>query len=984
VTPNAVARRLSDALTVSLLLVATAAGQAIPTGTLTGTVTDGTAPLPGVTVTVTSPNQQGTRVAYSTVTGQYILPMLPPGPYVVRFDLQGFQTIETTVKISGDLTASVDAVMPRVTTVAEEVTVTGRYDTISTTATDATAYEPKLIQVLPVSRDVSSYVNLTPGTVQLGGAPFYQTQITGAASSENLNLIDGAAAGDNFIRYLLPLYIEDAIQEVTTTLSSVSAEYGRFTGGVVSALTRSGGNEFHGSLRLNLTNPKWTAPTPLTIERTDTIDQVWEGTLGGYILKDRLWFFLGGRTATATTSLQTDPPVSIPYDQTTRQDRYEGKLTLALSPNHRLIGSYLDVEETRENWGGGYALDTYYTMRAPESIAVLNYSGVLSNTFSLEAQYSARKKAYTDFGSRYTDVERGTPVYDMGNNWVLYNSPMLCAVCPDPNDQRDNSDAFAKASLFLSTEKAGSHDLRVGVDLYDDMWKYNAWVSGSGYYLYTGAVNIVGTGTSAKYYPVILPGESFIEYDPIFEMSNGTHFKTQSAFVNDVWRLDNHFSFNMGVRYDQNDGTDASGTKVAKDSKWSPRLSVTWDPKGNGATQVTLGYGEYVAAIMNSVANSQSPGGHPAGFGLSYEGPPINAEGNEVQTHEALREVFAWLDSIGGPMANPQLWLWAGAPGYTTFIGDNLRSPSTAEWTAGVSRRLGTRGFIRLDYVNKVWSDFYTDRIDMTTGQSQDPYGNVYDREIMENDNTFTRRKYWGLLLQGNYRFGDRLQVGGNYTYSKLYGNDCGTLGAFACTMDYYPEYNDPKWYDPSGYLEGDRRHKLNVYASWDAVSTRAFAWNLSLLQRHLSGRPYFAVSSYVLVSPYVTNPGYATPPSFTWYPFTAVDAYHTDAVTSADLAMTFTFKLAGLELYVNPIVTNLFNNQAVINPNTTVYTRLNESYLNWFNPFAETPKECPQNTTCNPADGYNWQKGPDFGKATYPSDYQAPRTFVVNIGLRF
>jgi outer membrane receptor protein involved in Fe transport len=968
---------------VVLLLAGVVAGQQIPTGTLTGHVTDGTAPLPGVTVTATSPNQQGARVAYSTVNGAYILLQLPPGPYVVRFELDGFQTIETTVKISGDLTSRVDAVMPRVTTVAEEVTVSGRYDTISTTSTGATAYESKLIHVLPVSRDVSGYVDLTPGTVVLGGPPRYETEITGAATSENLNLINGATATDNYWGYLLPLFIEDAIQETTTSVSGVSAEYGRFTGGVVSALTKSGGNEFHGSLRLNLTNPKWTAPTPLTIERTDTIDQMWEGTLGGFILKDKLWFFLGGRAATATASTQTLPPVSIPYDQTTRQDRYEGKLTFALSPNHRLIGSYLDVAETLENLGWGYDLETLFTKRAPESITVLNYSGVLSNTLSLEAQYSAQKKTYEDLGSRYTDIERGTPVNDM-LNWGTYNSPYLCAVCPNPDDHRDNTDAFAKASVFISTERAGSHDLRFGVDLFDNMAKYNGWMTGSGYALDATSVEIVGTGTSAKYYPVVLPGDSYLEYYPMFEMSKGTHFRTNSAFVNDVWRLSNTFSFNIGVRHDRNDGTDASGTKVAKDSRWSPRLSVIWDPRGDGATQVTLGYGEYVGAITTLFANGQAAGGQTASIGLSYDGPPINAEGPQVETHEALRQVLAWLDGLGGPMANSQLWLWASAPGYTTFIGDDLRSPSTAEWTAGVSQRLGTRGLVRLDYVDKVWSDFYSCRTDMTTGQSQDPFGNVYDRTILENDNTFTHRKYWGLLLQGDYRFGDHLQVGGNYTYSKLYGNDKGYAVPYPSDDLVYPEYHDVRWYNPGGYLEGDRRHKVNVYASWDAVSTRAFIWNLSLLQRYLSGAPYGASAS-VPVGPYVKNPGYVLPPDFTSYNFTAPDAYRTDADSSTDLAMTFTFKLAGVELYVNPRVTNLFNNQAVDYLNQVVYVNADlPENLAPFNPFTDKPKECPQGTTCNFADGYNWQKSPDFGKPLLPSDYQTPRTFLVNVGLRF
>jgi outer membrane receptor protein involved in Fe transport len=756
---------------------------------------------------------------------------------------------------------------------------------------------------------------------------------------------------------------------------------------VVSTLTKSGGNAFHGSLRLNLTNPKWTAPTPVTANRTDTLDKLWEGTLGGYILKDRLWFFLGGRTASQTTSLQTYPPVSIPVDQMLTEDRYEAKLTFSVTANHRIVGSYLNRERSWENYYFAtipvYDLDSFYSRSIPEDIEALNYSGVLSNSLFLEAQLSARHLTFQNSGSRYTDVERGTPVWDLTTG-AIYNSPLFCAVCPGSGETRDNSDAFAKASAFLSTREAGSHDLRFGVDLYDDMRKVNNWQSGTGYELDADEVIIVGTGTSAEYYPVIIPGSSFLEYYPIYEMNNGNHFKTQSAFVNDAWRLNNHFSFNIGLRYDKNDGTDNSGAKVVKDSKWSPRLAITWDPKGDGDTQVTLGYGEYAAAIQNRIGDSGAAGGQPAVVLFYYDGEPINAEGPQVETHEALRQVFAWLDSIGGPMANPQLWFYAYAPGYQTFIGDNLKSPSTAEWAAGVSKRLGTRGLLRLDYISKRWADFYSMRVDTTTGTSEDPFGNVYDSIVIENDNTTIQRRYWGLLLQGDYRVSDHLLLGGNYTYSKLYGSDWGTTTPWISDSFYYPEYHDLRWYQPTGYLYGDHRHKLNVYASWDAVSTRAFAWNLSLLQRYLSGAPYGAWSNLVLVSPYVTNPGYATPPDFTWYPFTPIDAYRTQSTSSTDLAMTFTFKLAGLELYVNPRVTNLFNNQAVVNPNLTVYTRYNKKYLNWFDPFTETPTECPQGTTCNPADGYNWQKGPNFGKAVQPTDYQTPRTFLVNVGLCF
>ncbi|MGE5235074.1 MAG: TonB-dependent receptor [Acidobacteriota bacterium] len=119
------ARKTCLSAAFAVLLTGTAIGQQIPTGTLTGTITDGKLPLPGATVTVTSPNLQGARVASSGINGDYLLALLPPGTYTVRFELEGFETVEATVTISGDLTSTVDAVMPQVAKMTEEVTVTG-------------------------------------------------------------------------------------------------------------------------------------------------------------------------------------------------------------------------------------------------------------------------------------------------------------------------------------------------------------------------------------------------------------------------------------------------------------------------------------------------------------------------------------------------------------------------------------------------------------------------------------------------------------------------------------------------------------------------------------------------------------------------------------------------------------------------------------------------------------------------------------------
>jgi hypothetical protein len=162
--------------------------------------------------------------------------------------------------------------------------------------------------------------------------------ISGAQSYENLYLVNGVAIMDNIRNTPHALYIEDAVQETTTQTAAISAEYGRFAGGVVNTLTKSGGNEIHGSFRDSLSSDKWAAETPVTVSRSDTVNSIYEATLGGFIFQDRLWFFLGGRSRDTSTSGQTYS-TNISFPQTDDEKRYEGKLTFSINPNHRIIGS---------------------------------------------------------------------------------------------------------------------------------------------------------------------------------------------------------------------------------------------------------------------------------------------------------------------------------------------------------------------------------------------------------------------------------------------------------------------------------------------------------------------------------------------------------------------------------------------------------------------------------------------------------------------
>ena len=142
---------------------------------------------------------------------------------------------------------------------------------------------------------------MAPGVHPTGPAGAFS--FGGSVSFENLFLLNGVSINENIRGQAFDTAIEDAIQETTVANGGVSAEFGRFSGGVVNIITKSGGNRFSGSFRESLNNDKWRTLTPFETERLATtpeprIDNVvptYEYTLGGPIMRDRLWFFTSGR-----------------------------------------------------------------------------------------------------------------------------------------------------------------------------------------------------------------------------------------------------------------------------------------------------------------------------------------------------------------------------------------------------------------------------------------------------------------------------------------------------------------------------------------------------------------------------------------------------------------------------------------------------------------------------------------------------------------
>ncbi len=976
-------------IVLGLLVTASAAfAQSVTTATLRGRVTNEGQGLPGVLVTLKSNALQGARSTPTSANGDYVFPGLPPGSYTVTFALQGFKTETRTQPVTVGQEARLDTVLG-LSGVETTATVVGKSETIATTTPQAAqTFTKELTDNLPLTRTLLSSVSLAAGvntngpgsSDRIGNGVAPVVTISGGQSFDNLFTVDGAVVTDNVRGTPNNLFIEDAIAETTTSTSSVSAEFGRFTGGVVNTITKSGGNTFSGSFRSTLTNAAWSATTPKNEVTPQNVNPQYEATIGGPIWKDHVWFFGSGRYFDQTTSGQTTfTNLSYPVGDT--EKRYQGKLTLTPENNHTLTGNFLHVDEEQTNSAfcptGCLDLASLVPARQlPQDILTVNYNGVLSNSFFVEGLYSRRKFSFENSGSPYKDLINGTIIRDKSRSNARYNSPTFCGVC-DP-ESRDNQDYLLKGTWFLSTGALGSHNIVAGYDNFSGQRKANNYQSGSNYRIF--ATNTIITNTDL--YPVI-DNLSYVYYTPIANLSKGTDALTHSVFVNDSWRMNDRLSFNLGVRWDKNHAEDSNGVVRADDSTFSPRVAAAFDVTGKGTFRVGASYAKYVGAIQDSLVDSSSDGGSPALFIWYYEGAPINvnpAPGTPLVTRaQALQQVFNWFFAQGCPdLATCRLPLaYANVPGLTTKINGSLDSPSTIEYAATFAGNVGSSFAYRVDLVRREGRDFYNNVINGATGSGADEFGNRYDIGFINNSNS-VERNYTGLHTSLSYRNGG-FNGGINWTWSHTLGNLNGETtasGPVPNASETYPEYKDPAWNNPYGSLGTDERHRVKLFASYNLpfIPAKLGSLNIAAVQSIDTGVPYGAVG-LVNSGAYVTSaPNYATPPSSVNYYFTARDAFRTDTILRTDLSLNFTAHIAGtFEIFVQPQVLNVLNRRGLVGLSTSVRTAVNSAAYTGFNPF-----------TTAPVRGTNWDYAPSFGTARNNLDYQLPRTFTLAAGVRF
>ena len=297
-----------------------------------GTVRDGTgAVLPGVVLEARSPSLAGVETTVSDAQGVYRFPALRPGRYEITAALQGFQSAKSSdIRLELGQILKIDLTL-RVGGVTEAIKVTGDSPLIDVKQNSAGAnVQAETIERIPKGRDFAALVTSAPGITS--ESRNRGIQIDGASGADNRFLIDGVDTTNLLNGTSGKALPPDFVHTVQAKASGYAAEYRASLGGVISAITKSGGNAYHGGAGIYFTSDSLQGDVRQTLRLSPTNQNIAEyvttpldqysspepiGDIGGPIRRDRVWFYAGydpswtSRTRTVTFSSTQQPARSV-------------------------------------------------------------------------------------------------------------------------------------------------------------------------------------------------------------------------------------------------------------------------------------------------------------------------------------------------------------------------------------------------------------------------------------------------------------------------------------------------------------------------------------------------------------------------------------------------------------------------------------------------------------------------------------------------
>jgi hypothetical protein len=854
--------------------------------------------------------------------------------------------------------------------------------------------------------------------------------IGGSTGAENVYMVNGVDVTDSgygtvsfaTARSLPPLLIVpqmvagsltgnmlnfDFVKDMQVMTGGVSPEYGGFMGGVVNAVTRSGGNEFHGalfayywsdslqaeSLKYGYT-PSAMGNAGYTFGTGGFTRYDVGGWLGGYFVKDKLWFYVGYDYN--SVEQYTDVPVGPAYgdqrlylsgqpaqsafagqtitDTSETNQQYAFKLTWNASPNHKLALSVFGNDDRLDRHMTLATLSpdtTPYTTKTPAVNLSLQWNATWSPRFFTEAVVSYRHRTQKSEPTA-AGADQWAYLYNDGCFMAMPKSEYIPPVSMDgfttdmgsnyePNrgfgyagriDEDTSLQFRLKATNLFGA--AGRHELSYGFQADDRRFTPVDWFSGPKDFVSpaTGRKDLAGLSVywmpaSLFGLPIGPNGEQYIYIAWQYQSPGAkpSAWRTASGWVNDNWFLTDFFTLKLGLRCDDEKiaGEQPGGASIDLKDSWAPRLGFTWDVAHNGKSKLYGAWGRYyqrVPAYLGSEALNPGMGVFEVfydrrlmvqtGFSWPYRGGTANVQGQTPGL------------PVNAPIKAP----------YTdeTMLGfDYEVRPDLRLGVRAVYRELG-RAIESLSFWNpkdEGYMDSALANPDLWTKvpiptQNQDGSPNWNEVYYYPKPT----RIYKALEVTLEKRFSDHWQMGASYVLSRLEGNyegqtnlndsgDGQLLPNNSGTFD-----NAQQMANTYGLLPLDRTHVLKVYGGYFFPNTPL---ELSASFGLQSGTPISKMGLYAWNGAY----GYYAPRGSNG---------RTPTTWALDLGFQYTFRL-GKRLGDLALRLDLFN---VTNNQTTTVV-----YQTWA---IQT-----------------YSGGPWFPETKYwskPNAHQSPR--LLRLGLRW
>ena len=616
------------------------------TGGIEGTVTDANeAPLPGASVDLRSPSLQGARSAVTNSAGRFRFPVIPPGTYTVTCSLSGFKKVERNgVKVNLDATATVLIRME--ISVTQEIVVSGEAPVVDTNdAANGINIRQDVVQKLPLGRNYAQAVEINPGVGIDSGDTQGRAQafsIYGATSIENQYLVDGVNTTNVIRGFQGKAISSEFVEEVQIKAGGYEAEYGRAMGGIINVVTKSGGNDFHGDAFGYFNAKSLTAANKANAETdqnfrdqyglpsVDTSQRSVQdlgADLGGYALKDRLWFFGAYNRVNQDVDQLTLAGTGIPnagdnFPITYHADLFSGKLTARPTDSTTIVGTIFGDPEVRtgaqRNFTSSNPLSQDGTRKIGATDFAVGVTQLLGSSGLFDVRYSRHQDRYTLAGEGANDVS----VLDYTQN---IESPTASGGFGSIRGYRDDNQSKRDAIKGSGTFFLGTHEIKGGIDFENNLTVATDAFSGGSSLLIYACNPQVCTGAHAG--DAVYYGHSFYSLTTDKTqlqnawLAGGNTVSPRvyrtGAFLQDAWKVLPNLSVHLGLRWDQEDVRQADGTKIYNNevvgvngniiqqggqqfllkNEWQPRIGIAWDPAKDGSTKVSASYGRFYYAL---------------------------------------------------------------------------------------------------------------------------------------------------------------------------------------------------------------------------------------------------------------------------------------------------------------------------------------------------------------------------------------------------